>query len=161
MLVVGVLPMPSLCRSLAASSWCQGVQLGASPSMMETMLRMMRLPLSVCWMTACLSDSAKSVWALCSWVGWSSVEIICSDYRRRMCGLSRGDSSRYCRQVLVSDSTLLLMRLHPHPNLPPSRGKGLNDLPQQVSAIPPQEEDDTRSQSGTCFTNAIYPCHFE
>ena len=54
------MPMPSLRRSLAASSWCQGVQLGASPSMMETTLRMMRLPLSVCWMTACLSDSAKS-----------------------------------------------------------------------------------------------------
>ena len=90
MFLVGVLPMPSLRRSLAASSWCQGVQLGASPSIMETMLRMMRVPLSVCSMTACFSDSAKSVWVVWSWVGWSSVEIICSDCRGGGGGVSRG-----------------------------------------------------------------------
>ena len=89
--IFGVLPRPSLCRSLAASSWCQGVQLGASPSMMEMMLRTMRPPLSVCSMTACLSDSAKSVLALCSVAGWSSVEIICSDYTDGCTGCQGGE----------------------------------------------------------------------
>ena len=60
--------------------------MGASPSMMEVTLSMMRLPLSVCSMTCCLSDSAKSVWAVCSWVGCSMllqsyVRIIRTDVR--------------------------------------------------------------------------------
>ena len=42
--LVGAIPRPTLRRIFAASSWCQGVQLGASPSMMETTL-MMCLPL--------------------------------------------------------------------------------------------------------------------
>ena len=78
-----------MCRSLAASSWCQSVQLGASPSMMDVTLSMMRLPLSVCSMTCRFSDSAKSPWAVWSWVGRSIAAIICSDYRGGGGGVSR------------------------------------------------------------------------
>ena len=74
-------PEPSLSRSFAASSWCQGVQLGALPSMMETTLSMMRLPLSVCSMTCRFSDCAKLMWAVCSLVGCSSCVTICSYYK--------------------------------------------------------------------------------
>lgn len=49
--------------------------------MMETTLSMMRLPLSVFSMTACLSDSAKSVWVVWSCAVCCVAAIICSDYR--------------------------------------------------------------------------------
>ena len=43
--------------------------------MMEMTLRAMRLPLPVRWMTACFSDSAKSMWVVWSWTGRSSCEV--------------------------------------------------------------------------------------
>ena len=85
-LIFGVLPRPSLCRSFAASSWCQGVQLGASPSMMEVTLWMMRLPLSVCSMTCLLERLCEvGVGGLVLWLGvvllQSYVRIIRTDVR--------------------------------------------------------------------------------
>ena len=106
------MPRPSLRRSLAASSWCQGVQLGASLSMMEITLLMMRLPLSVCSMTACFSDSAKSVWAVWSGVVCCAVAIICSKYRDKCLGCQGGIATKGTKGHRMWGGW---KRFHPHP----------------------------------------------